>query len=173
MLTLRAFVILTVLAAWAGLLAVPRAQAQAEGSPEAIEVATELMAVLSKDMVAQMSGQMTAQIWPTVEKELQKASPAIDAATLSELRSEFERLQLEYLADVMKGAPAVYAKYFSAQELRDMLAFYRTATGQKSLQVLPQVMSEFLGDLMPRLQEVQQKTTESFQKILRQKGYMK
>jgi len=171
--TLRALVIVTVLAGWAGLLATPCAHAQAEGSAEAIKVATELMAVLSKDMVAQMSGQMTAQIWPTVEQELHKARPDIDAATLSELRAEFERLQLDYLADVMKGAPVVYAKYFSAQELRDMLAFYRTPTGEKSLRVLPQVMSEFLGDLMPRLQEVQEKTTESFQKILRQKGYMK
>jgi len=173
MLKLRAFTLLIVLASLVGLLAAPRANAQAEGSPEAVQVATELMGVLSKDMVAQLSGQMIAQVWPTVEQQLRAARPDIDAATLAELRTEFERLQREYLTDVMKGAPAVYAKYFSAQELRDMLAFYRTPTGEKSLRVLPQVMSEFLADLMPRLQEVQQKTGEGFQKILRQKGYMK
>jgi uncharacterized protein len=169
---LRVFAIVVILAGSA-LLAPPRANAQAEGSPEAMQVATELMAVLSKDMIIQMSGQMIAQVWPTVEQQLRTARPDIDAATLQELRSEFERLQLEYLTDVMKGAPAVYAKYFSAQELRDMLAFYRTSTGEKSLRVLPQVMSEFFAGLMPRLQEVEQKTTEAFQKILREKGYMK
>lgn len=170
---LRVFATVIVLAGPAALLGTPRAHAQGEGSPEAMQVATELMAVLSKDMIAQMSGQMIAQIWPTVEQQLRTARADIDAATLTELRSEFERLQLEYLTDVMKGAPAVYAKYFSAQELRDMLAFYRTSTGEKSLRVLPQVMSEFFAGLMPRLQEVERKTTAAFQTILREKGYMK
>jgi hypothetical protein len=170
---LRVLAVSIVLAGPAGLLATRCADAQAEGSPEALQVATELMSVLSKDMIAQMSGQMIAQVWPMVEQQLRNARQDIDDATLKELRAEFERLQLEYLADVMKGAPAVYAKYFSAQELRDMLAFYRTPTGEKSLHVLPQVMSEFFAGLMPRLQEVEKKTTEAFQAILRQKGYMK
>jgi hypothetical protein len=170
---LRVLAVSIVLAGPTGLLAAQRAQAQAEGSPEAMQVATELMSVLSKDMIAQMSGQMIAQVWPTIEQQLRTTRPEVDAATLQELRAEFERLQLEYLTDVMKGAPAVYAKYFSAAELRDMLAFYRTATGEKSLRVLPQVMSEFFAGLMPRLQEVEKKTKEAFLKILREKGYMK
>jgi hypothetical protein len=169
----RILAVLIVLAAPAGLGSAVTAQAQAEGSPEALTAATELMGVLSKDMVGQMSAQMSAQVWPVIEQELRRGQATIDAATIAELRGEFERLQAEYLNEVMKGAPAVYAKYFSAQELRDMLAFYRTPTGEKSLKVLPQVMAEFFAGLMPRLQEVEKQTTEAFQKILRQKGYMK
>jgi hypothetical protein len=172
-LMLRFLTVSIVLAGPVSLASISRAQTQAEVSAEAVQVATELMGVLSKDMIAQMSAQMIAQVWPTVQQQLRTARPEIDTATLAELRSEFERLQLDYLKDVMKGAPAVYAKYFSAQELRDMLAFYRTPTGEKSLKVLPQVMSEFFASLMPRLQEVEQKTTEAFRKILRDKGYMK
>jgi hypothetical protein len=170
----RIFALLIVLACSPGLIAPSSpARAQAEGSPEALQAATELMAVLSKDMVGQMSTQMSAQVWPVLEQQLRGGRPEVDAATIGELRSEFERLQVEYLLEVMKGAPAVYAKYFSAQELRDMLGFYRTPTGVKSLRVLPQVMAEFFAGLMPRLQEVEQQTTAAFQKILRQKGYMK
>ena len=116
-----------------------RAVAQGVGSPEATQAATELFALLSKDMLSQLNGQMTAQLWPLMERNL----PAdIDAAGRGQLRAEFERIQLDNLTDIMKDAPAIYARHFTAQELRDMTAFYRTPTGQKMLERLPTVMQQ-------------------------------
>jgi hypothetical protein len=43
-----------------------------------------------------------------------------------------------------------YAKYYSEAELRDVIVFYKTPTGQKMLQVQP----EFSADLMQRSFEV-------------------
>lgn len=36
----------------------------------------------------------------------------------------------------------LYDKFFTESELRDMLAFYKTPTGQKTLEVVPQLMAE-------------------------------
>jgi hypothetical protein len=36
----------------------------------------------------------------------------------------------------------LYDKFFTEQELRDLIAFYRTPTGRKSLQVMPELLAE-------------------------------
>jgi hypothetical protein len=151
-------------------LPVSRAVAQGVGSPEATQAATELFALLSKDMLSQLNGQMTAQLWPLMDRDL----PAnIDAAGRGQLRAEFERIQLTYLTDIMKDAPAVYARHFTAQELRELAMFYRTPTGQKALKEMPQVMADTFAIVMPRLRDIEAQTAEAFAKVLRDRGYGK
>ncbi|HEY0568211.1 MAG TPA: DUF2059 domain-containing protein [Xanthobacteraceae bacterium] len=145
------------------------AQAQSEQS-EALQVANELFALLSKDMLADLTNSMTAQMWPMVERQMR---PGLDAATLNELRSEFERIQKASLAEAMQSAAPIYARHFTAGELRDLINFYNSPTGQKSLRELPQVMSEILTGTMPRMQQLQVQASESFAKILRDRGYLK
>ena len=52
----------------------------------------------------------------------------------------------------------IYDKYFSEAELRDLIAFYKTPTGQKTLDVLPQVVAEALERsnklMMPQLMQI-------------------
>ncbi len=38
----------------------------------------------------------------------------------------------------------VYDKYYSPEELREIIAFYKTPAGQKMIEVTPKIMSEFL-----------------------------
>jgi hypothetical protein len=147
----------------------PPAHAQADQS-EALQVANELFALLSKDMLADLTSNMTAQMWPMVERQMR---PGLDQQTLAQLRTEFERIQKESLADVMQGAAPIYARHFTAGELRDLINFYNSPTGQKSLKVLPQVMSEILSGMMPRMQQLQIQANENFAKILRERGYLK
>ena len=71
----------------------------------------------------------------------------------------------------MKDAPALYAKYFSAQELNELAAFYRSATGAKALQVMPRLMGEFMTQMLPRMQGFQEKLAVSVQDILKKHGY--
>jgi hypothetical protein len=139
-------------------------------SPEAMQAANELFALLSKEMVSQLAEQITAQVWPLIQREL---GGKVDAPTLADLRKEFVRIQTENLADVLKDAPAVYARHFTVSELRDLIAFNRSPTGQKILHETPQIMGEVMATLIPRMQEVQQRTQEAFNKILRERGYIK
>jgi hypothetical protein len=163
----------TVLIVIASALAVPAivvtARAQA-GQSEALQVANELFGLLSKDMLADLTSSMTAQMWPMVERQMR---PGLDQQTLAELRSEFERIQKASLAEVMQGAAPIYARHFTAGELRDLINFYNSPTGQKALKELPQVMSEILNGMMPRMQQLQIQANESLAKILRERGYLK
>jgi len=110
------------------------ARVQDQGSPEALAAARELSAIMTGDTMTQITGAMTAQIWPTIERAF---GSKVDAATLAELRAEFERTVNALTADVMKSAPAIYAKHFTAQELRDMVAFYKSPSGVKALHEVP------------------------------------
>src|SRR5262245_53337267 len=100
-----------------------RASAQAPAAQaEALAAATELFGFFSKDMLTQMAQQMTGQLWPLIDKDL----PAgLDAKGRGELRAEFERIQMANLTEVLKDGPPIYARHFTAQELREMIAFYR------------------------------------------------
>lgn len=166
---MRALRILLVLFVLAG--AAQPLRADDNVSPEALQAANDLFAILSGDMMKQLTGQMTAAFWPAVEA--QARADKIDDATLAQLRQEFERIQLAFLTDAMKEAPPIYARHFTVAELRDLAAFYRTPTGAKALHELPLVMGEFTAVLVPRLHDVQRQTSEAFEKILRERGYLK
>ncbi len=53
---------------------------------------------------------------------------------------------------------ALYDKYFTEGELKDLIAFYSSATGKKSIKVLPQLMAEsmqrFSEIAMPKIQQL-------------------
>ena len=147
-----------------------RALAQSQPSAETMQAANDLMAIMSPDTVRQMVTGMTAQVWPSIEREVRAKRSDVDQATMSELRAEFETIQMRYMANVMADAPALYAKHFSAAELRDMIAFYKTSTGQKALKVMPQVMTDVIAMIMPRMQGLQAQIIGAFNEVLRKKG---
>lgn len=141
--------------------------AQGPGSPQALEAAGRLVATLSGDMIGQMSRAMTAQVWPKIESDVgAKASPA----AMAELRREFETALDRFLVESMKDAPALYAKHFSAQELNDITAFYRTPTGAKSLQLMPAVTAEMFGTLMPRAERFGREIEATTARVLQKHG---
>jgi hypothetical protein len=144
--------------------------AQGPGSPEALQSANELVTVFGGSMLSDFSAKMTAQIWPSIEKSLRAAYPNVDAATVTELRRQFEQAQLKNITDNTKNMAAVYARNFTAQELRDMLAYYRSPTGAKALRVMPQVTAEVYASLMPAVQASSQQLKRTFLDIVSKRG---
>ena len=153
------------------LLCGPAMQARAEEQPdpEALAAAADLMAVMSPDMMKQLSSSISATFWPVVEQKAR--ADKIDDATIGELRAAFESIQVAFASEAMKDAPPIYARHFTVDELKELAAFYRTPTGAKALQQIPQVMGELTALLIPRPQEVQRQTGEAFTKILHEHGY--
>ena len=163
------------LASAVGMSGVIPAAAQQAGapapSPEAIAAAKELMAVVSGDMINDITDKIIAQTWPTIEQALRNQYPQLDAATTAELRAEFARLMVADMTDYMKDAPAIYARYLTVAEMRDIQAFYRTPTGAKTLKIMPQIMGEVMGNLGPRMQSSMQRANASLTGILQKHGY--
>ena len=144
------------------------AAAQDAGSPEALRAAQELAAIVTSDTIAQLSRNMTAQMWPNIEAQL---GGKVDSATLAEMRSEFENAISSFTTDTMKDVPAIYAKYFTVQQLHDLLAFYKTPTGAKALKTMPQVTAEITGQMMPHMQSFQADLVARLQAIMHRHGY--
>jgi uncharacterized protein len=154
-----------------GYIAAATAQQVAAPSPEAIAVAKELVALLSGDMINDAVAKMNAQAWPTIERQLRNGIPQIDEATLAELRAEFEKQLLASITEGMNDAPAIYARYLTVQEMRDIQAFYRTPTGAKMVKLMPQIMGEVMGNLAPRMQGMMERINVAFTGILRKHGF--
>src|SRR5262245_63672434 len=148
-----------------------QAEAQSAPSGEALEAARDLLVLMSRDLVAQLAGQVTAQMWPAIENRLRAYNPTIDAEAIVDLRKELDRIQFEYMMNIVAEGPAIYARHFTAQELREIIAFYRTPTGGKLLQLTPQLTTEDLGMVTPHMPEFYAQTVEAFRKVLRGRGY--
>lgn len=145
------------------------ASAQETPSPEALRAANELASIISTDMMDQMSREISAQMWPRLEREL---GTRVDEATLSDLRSEFDRLLANFAGEAKKDAPSLYARYFSEQELHDITTFYRTPTGTKALKLMPRITGEYMtSTLLPLTQQFNRKLQESMNDVLRKHGY--
>ena len=164
--------VLRVIVLLALLLFVPgAARADTEPPADAVKAAQELLALVSPDLSRQLTEQMTATFWPQVEER--GRGSGIDDATLAEMRDAFVRIQRQFIDTAMKDAPAVYARHFTAAELHELAAFYRTPTGAKALRELPQVMSDLAGLIVPRLPKAQEEISAAFDQILKAHGYPK
>lgn len=150
-----------------------QSEAQVQGTPssEAIEAARDLLTLMSKDLVAHLAGQVTAQMWPAIENRLRAYNPNIDAAARADLRKELERIQFEYMMNIVSGGPAIYARHFTEQELREIIAFYRTPTGSKVLRMTPELSAEVMAMVTSHMPDFYARTVEAFGKVLRSRGY--
>jgi uncharacterized protein len=148
-------------------LALP-AQAQQSVSPQTMQIARELAATVTGETVAQITGSMTAQIWPTIA---QQVGGKVDEATLKEMRAEFESALASFTGEMLKDAPTVYARHFSAKELSDMLAFYKSPTGAKALHEMPKVIADMGAQMAPRMQEFQVALNAKLVAIMKKHGY--
>lgn len=88
---------------------------------------------------------------PDLQKQLVEAVNAI--------RGDFEKRQPEIVA-IMANA---YASHFTEPELKELITFYRSTTGQKLVKELPAVLEESFA----RTREWGQKTSEEFIAALR------
>jgi hypothetical protein len=154
----------------ASLIHPDRGLAQAAPSPEALQAANELFALMSKDMIDQITAQAVSQAWPAVSRAL---AGKVDQSTLAQLRTEFERIQQEQMNELLTKAPAIYARYFSTAELHELVAFYRAPLGQKLLRETPKMFGEVLNMVLADMAAITKKGEEAFEKVLRERGYIK
>jgi uncharacterized protein len=144
------------------------ARVQDAPSPDTLKAAQELAGIMTGDTVQQMTGALVIQMWPGIEGHL---SNKVDAATLTDIRAELERLLGKFVGDALKDAPALYARHFTADELHDLVAFYKSPTGAKTLRELPKVTAESYGLIAPRLPAFQQEIAASVESVIKKHGY--
>jgi len=144
------------------------AWAQDAPSPDTLKAAQELAGIMTGDTVQQMTRALVTQMWPGIADQL---SNKVDAATLTDIRAELERLLGQFVSDALKDAPALYARHFTVGELHDLVVFYKSPTGSKTLRELPKVTAESYGLIVPRLPAFQQEIATSVDTVMKKHGY--
>lgn len=123
------------------------------------ELIEEMMKVTNMQKIEQ---EMFDTIFAQMQDEILREAGS-DPVEQAEAKWKFERFrELLRNADLHSVTRElymdVYAKYLTETELADLVAFYRTPTGQKSIQVMPQLMAETMqrsgAILGPKIQEI-------------------
>ena len=147
-------------------------RAESPASPEAMEAAQALFTQLFVHGFTALNAQAVETAWPGIESALRAQKPDLSAATLAELRREFERIRLARLSEILKDIPAIYARHLTAEDMRTIAAFYSTPTGAKMLQALPKILPEGFAIVLPRMQAMAGDTQEAFLRLLRERGLL-
>jgi uncharacterized protein len=142
-------------------VASPARAQQATPSPEALAVAKEMMDLLSGDTIAQMSSTIMAQTVQPLER-----LPNMTPEKLAEIRTEVQKITVRFMNAALADAPAIYARHLTVSEMREIIAFNRTPTGEKMRKLLPQMMGEVMSLIAPRAPLLQRELIEAIQPIL-------
>ena len=132
----------------------------------ALEVGKELNELMNKQVVSQLVDQMTKMIWPQFE-DLLKSKSNISAGKIDSIKVEFNAMLADYMKDVMQDYPALYAKHYTAGELRELIRFYKTPIGQKTLREMPAIMGEIMPIISAKIPKLQMEMLEAFKKHLK------
>lgn len=91
----------------------------------------------------------------------QRAMPNVPASVWQSLRQQFDPADMEPIV------VAIYDRHFTSDEIHDLIAFYRSPTGQKIIAEQPQILQESLAAGQAWAADVLQRIKSE----LKQKGY--
>lgn len=148
---------------------VASASAQTAVSTEKQIAVRELLALISadnnfEDMMKALAPQMQAQQEATLKASLDAQTDltadqkqALAASFAADPRFSLKRLfdklteKFNYNELMNEIAASVYDKHYTLAEIKDLTAFYRTPTGQKSLKLMQPIMSDTMQAMQERL----------------------
>ena len=128
----------------------------------------ELFKVMKYD---QMHNKIADSVASHIIDSIKKKYPNVEEGVASAIR-EIAREEFSALGpDIAKFTAIIMLRHYSEEDLRVMLAFYRTTTGQKSIAVMPLVSGEIMAWMGPLAKEYAARITGNLKKRLREKGY--
>lgn len=100
---------------------------------------------------------------PVERQAIKDAIAAESAETMSRLKQSFDqRINLAQIVEEI--SLVVYDRYYTESELRDLLAFYKSPTGRKTIQIMPKLFADSLQmtaeRLTPKMLEVMEQFIE-------------
>lgn len=133
------------------------------GAAAAPDVAKQLVqTTMSRERYADMMRMINQQVVATMKAQLGKA--AEEDPTLIE-RIARATQQLFTYDEYVQQSSAITAKHFTVPEMRELLQFYATPIGKKSLEKMPLVMSESMAW---SVEVVKARLPEALERVLEQ-----
>ena len=120
-------------------LAVPAGAQQ--GAPDAVAAARELVVTMrAADQLRTLFPMIMQQLKPAIVQGRPEVEKDYDASLPQILEAANARM-----AEFADAIAAVYAQHFTADELRQLSAFYKGPVGQKFLQNMPAIMQDSMA----------------------------
>ena len=129
-----------------------------------IERLMELMGAYDNDVIEQMGSVMAEQAARMIGAE---DPEAIERCTEIALQAVGEMLSD---GDFREEMNAIYAKHLSHEDIRQMIAFYETPAGRKSIEVTPELAESMLQATMRWIAKVNPVIQERVTSQLREEG---
>lgn len=115
--------------------------------------ATKLAENASREMLAQMDREMPkimkmvlmqdTRLTPEQRKEVEDQIEKSSGAAVKRFGEKLIQ-KLNYAELLETVSLELYDKYFTEAELKDMIAFYKTPTGKKTIEVMPKLMADIM-----------------------------
>jgi uncharacterized protein len=105
------------------------------------DIITLLNLIGSKNLAAQY-GEAFNRI---VVTQLKAQDPALSDKEIESVRDETKKFMAEKLPDLIEKMVPVYANHFTREEVKELIAFYQTPVGIKTIKELPLIAGESMG----------------------------
>lgn len=143
----------------------PSAQAQDVERQKAI---IELLQVTGMSNVL---GQMITGMSSNVASAIKQQKPDMPDKVVTILTEEILAGLNDNQGSLIANIAVLYEKYFTAAEIRELIAFYKTPIGRKALSTLPQITSESMQIGQQWAQSVMPQIIERAKARLAEEGY--
>lgn len=106
-----------------------------------------MMNKMLDSMVPTMVGQMQSEIKDSVAR-----------AKSTDIMNISMQAVKGFIPQMMDDMALIYDKYFTEKEIKDFIVFYKSPSGQKYLNLSPEIMKEFMGTMMQKYMPEMKKT---------------
>ncbi len=105
------------------------------------KVLSELIEVMQYGKMADQMSDLTGN---QIISQLKTRHPDLEAETESKLREMARNYMSDLMAEMNPMVSGILSKHFTEEELGEMLAYQKSAVGQKSLEKMPLIMQEIM-----------------------------
>lgn len=128
----------------------------------------ELYEVMGYDTIL---AQITDAVGNATETALRQKHPGIDRKAVDIVREVVEESFAGLKPDLVRFTGTFMVSNFTENEIRDLIAFYKTPTGRKSLTLVPKMTQELSVWIAPTMERVQAEMAEKLRKRLKKEGF--
>ncbi|MCW5698099.1 MAG: DUF2059 domain-containing protein [Bauldia sp.] len=149
-------------------LAVAALPARAQDDAATLAAAEDLFDLIGETMIDQLVALAVEQTWPVFESGL---PPEIDAETSRLLRKELSAGLREYALQSLAAGPAIYARHFTEEDLRGLIAFYGTPLGMRLLETQAEISLAISELILTTVEAAAEDLIRRLGTILGERGY--
>lgn len=116
----------------------------------------ELFHIMKNDS---MMNKMLDSMVPTMAGQMQsEMKDSVTRARSTDIMNISMQAVKGFIPQMMDDMALIYDKYFTEKEIKDFIVFYKSPSGQKYLNLSPEIMKEFMGTMMKKYMPEMKKT---------------